>query len=146
MGKEMKISQIDQSKSRHTLPKSPVQQFQSRIAKCCPWSKNCQTLAGDMDVNAYPIPIWHKIKWMYCCFTWFISKQMYNLMHSNDQNNFRFMEFNVTLIQQHFRYIVVIRFIGRGNRRQPLTCHRSDKFYQCCFEYITPWTRFELTN
>lgn len=39
-------------------------------------------------------------------------------MHSNDQNNFRFMVFNATLIQ-HFRYIVVIRFIGRGNRRQP---------------------------
>jgi hypothetical protein len=54
-------------------------------------------------------------------------------MHSNDQNNFRFMEFNVTLIQQHFRYIVVIRFIGRGNRLDrhlhPYPLPMFDNFY-----------------
>jgi len=53
--------------------------------------------------------------------------------------------------QQYFSYIVVVSFIGGGNRstrRKPPTCHKSltNFIWECCIGYISPWTWFELTT
>ena len=53
--------------------------------------------------------------------------------------------------QQYFSYIVVVSFIGGGNRsirRKPPTCRKSltNLITQCCIEHTSPWAGFELTT
>jgi hypothetical protein len=53
--------------------------------------------------------------------------------------------------QQDFRYIVVVSFIGAGNRstrRKQQACRKSlTKFITyCCIEYTSPRTGLELTT
>ena len=57
----------------------------------------------------------------------------------------------LTYFQQYFSYIVVVSFIGGGNRstwRKPPTCHKSltNFITWCCIEYTSPWSRFEITT
>jgi len=65
---------------------------------------------------------------------------------------FVFMDHGVEcLFKQYFRYIVVVSFIGGGNRstrRKPPTCHKSLTNYitKFCIEYTSPWMGFELTT
>ena len=50
--------------------------------------------------------------------------------------------------QQYFNYIVAVSFIGGGNRSKPTICRKSMTNFitQCCIEYASPWTGFQLTT
>ena len=54
----------------------------------------------------------------------------------------RVMVFNATyiILSQYFSYILVVSFIGEGNRRKPPTCRSSltNFITQYCIEYTSP--------
>ena len=53
--------------------------------------------------------------------------------------------------QQHFSYLVVVCYIGEGNRRtrrKPPTCRKPLTTFitKCCIKYTSPWAGFVLTT
>ena len=53
--------------------------------------------------------------------------------------------------QQYFSYLVVVCYIGEGNRRtrrKPPTCRKPLTTFitKCCIKYTSPWAGFVLTT